>query len=46
MSFENEDNFIKGMVTVRIAERLTICVYRPKAFVYGTFTAALAQGSA
>lgn len=46
MSYENEDNFIKGMVTVRIAERLTLCVYRAKAFIYGTFTAALANGSA
>jgi len=46
MSYENEDNFIKGMVTVRIAERLTLCVYRPKAFIYGTFSAALAQGTA
>jgi HK97 family phage major capsid protein len=46
MSYENEDNFIKGMVTVRIAERLTLAVYRSKAFVYGTFTAALANGSA
>lgn len=46
MSYENEDNFIKGMVTVRIAERLTLCVYRAKALIYGTFSAALAQGSA
>lgn len=46
MSYENEDNFIKGMVTVRIAERLTLAVYRAKALVYGSFSAALAQGSA
>lgn len=46
MSYENEDNFIKGMVTVRIAERLVLCVYRAKCFIYGSFTAALAQGSA
>lgn len=46
MSYENEDNFVKGMVTVRISERLTLCVYRAKAFIYGTFTAALANGSA
>lgn len=45
-SYENEDNFVKGMVTVRIAERLTVAVYRAKCFVYGTFTAALANGSA
>lgn len=46
LSYENEDNFIKGMVTVRISERITIAVYRAKAFIYGSFTAALAQGSA
>ncbi len=43
---QNEDNFIKGMVTVRIAERLTLAVYRAKAFVYGSFANALALGSA
>ena len=42
----NEDNFIKGMVTVRGSERIAIAVYRPKAFVYGTFAGALAKGSA
>lgn len=46
MTNTNEDNFIKGMVTVRASERIALCVYRPKAFVYGTFTAALANGSA
>lgn len=42
----NEDNFIKGMVTVRGSERIAIAVYRPNAFVYGTFANALALGSA
>jgi len=46
MTNTNEDNFIKGMVTVRISERLTVAVYRPKGFIYGTFAAALANGSA
>jgi len=46
LSYESESNFITGMVTVRISERITIAVYRAKAFVYGSFTAALAQGSA
>lgn len=46
MTNVNEDNFVKGMVTVRCAERIAIVVYRPKAFVYGTFVAALANGSA
>lgn len=46
MTNTNEDNFIKGMVTFRISERLTVAVYRPKALIYGTFAAALAKGSA
>lgn len=46
MTNTNEDNFIKGMVTVRISERITVAVYRPKGFIYGTFAAALANGSA
>ena len=46
MTNTNEDNFIKGMVTVRISERLTLAVYRPKGFIYGTFASALAKGSA
>jgi HK97 family phage major capsid protein len=46
ISYENEDNFVKDMVTVRIFERIALCVYRPLAFIYGSFTAALAQGSA
>jgi len=45
-SNQNEDNFIEGMVTVRASERLALAVYRNNAFVYGTFAAALAQGSA
>jgi HK97 family phage major capsid protein len=45
-SNQNEDNFVKGMVTVRGSERIAIAVYRPAAFVYGTFAAALAKGSA
>ena len=46
MTNVNEDNFVKGMVTVRINERLTIAVYRAKALIYGTFASALAKGSA
>ncbi len=46
MTNQNENNFITGMVTIRISERLTIAVYRPNALVYGTFSAALAQGTA
>ena len=46
MTNVNEDNFVKGMVTFRISERLTVAVYRPKALIYGTFASALAKGSA
>lgn len=46
ISYENEDNFIKGMITIRVSERLALAVYRSKAFIYGSFAAALAQGTA
>jgi HK97 family phage major capsid protein len=45
ISYENEDNFVKDMITIRIFERIALCVYRPHAFIYGTFNAALAEGS-
>jgi HK97 family phage major capsid protein len=46
IAYQNEDNFVKGMVTIRVSERLALAVYRAKCFVYGNFAAALAQGSA
>lgn len=44
-SNQNEDNFIKGMVTVRGSERLACTTFAAHAFVYGTFATALASGS-
>ena len=45
-SNQSEDNFVKGMVTVRAQKRLALAIYRPTALLTGTFSVALAQGTA
>lgn len=45
-STENADDFVKDFVTIKINEAVIFPIYRPTAYVYDTFAAALAKGSA
>ena len=47
ITFSNQhvDNFIKGFITVMIEERCNTAIYRPTAFVTGTFNQGIISGS-
>jgi len=40
ISFENEDDFVRNLATIRAEERIALAVYLPQAFVKGTFVSA------
>jgi HK97 family phage major capsid protein len=43
---QDADNVTKNFVTVRVEERIALAVYTSQSIVYGSFAAALANGSA
>lgn len=43
---QDRDNAIKRLVTIEMSARMALVNYRPSAYIYGTFAAAKANGSA
>ena len=39
MAFQNEDDFVRNLITLRAEERVALAVYVPKAFAKGPFLA-------
>jgi HK97 family phage major capsid protein len=45
MAFQNEDDFIRNLITIRAEERVAFAVFVPKAYAKGPFLAPLALGA-
>jgi HK97 family phage major capsid protein len=45
MAFQNEDDFIRNLITIRAEERVAFAVYVPKAFAKGPLVTALPVGT-
>jgi HK97 family phage major capsid protein len=46
VAYENEDDFVRNLVTIRCEERIAFAVYRPTAFVKGTIPPVVVVGAA
>lgn len=46
VSYENEDDFVRNLVTIRAEERIALAVFRPQAFVTGSLTVTTGVASA
>jgi HK97 family phage major capsid protein len=46
VAYENEDDFVRNLVTMRCEERIVLAVYRPTAFVKGDIVPTITVGTA